>query len=211
MKHHLREPFKKENKEHVTSWVEYQKKERELLAELLKTSPRNTSQKGWWQWPWKTEPRGYQPCGELLFNSKHGAFSATSFECTIIASVGSEKPEGVRVEQKVKNEARAQVAAQRAITEDHVFPNIVSGIPEGTEVDVMTATSLIGHDPHLHLVSLNLDLPGTERSRDYYLHVIESFFRSCKQSGGELIELHCHQSWVITSISKPKCGRKCTG
>ena len=106
----------------------------------------------------------------------------------IIASVGDKQPHGsTKVKEKQRDDARYQAAAQRAIREGSVFPNTVPEIPEGLKIDLMNVSSLMRDDPTKELVSVNLDLPGTEQSRDYYLQMVKSFFSSCRQPGGELL------------------------
>ena len=130
-------------------------------------APQNTSQ--------------YQPCRDLLFDTKLGGFLARS-DCMFIASVGSERPADVKVEQKTSDINRAQ----RALKIHGHLPHTVTRLLQGTEVDLIVVSSLMRRDSRKELVSLNLDLPGRERSKDYYLQEMEKLIKECKKPGGEV-------------------------
>ena len=107
-------------------------------------------------------------------------------ECMIIVSVGSEYPVDMRVESKVKDEVRAR----QAVNAHGRLPDIV-GLPLGTEVDLNVISGLIRAAPRVELTDLQLDITGHQRSREYYLQAIRSFFTRCKQPGGETVITGC--------------------
>ena len=100
-----------------------------------------------------------------------------------IASVGSEHPASVKVQHKPSDTIRAQ----RALKTHGRLPHTVTRLPQGTEVDLIVVSSIMKRNPRTELVSLNLDLPGRERSRDYYLQEIEKIMRECDKPGGEVV------------------------
>ena len=100
-----------------------------------------------------------------------------------IASVGSEDPDCVKVEQKTSD----MIRAQRALKTHGRLPHTVTRLPQGTEVDLIVVSSLMQRDSRKELVSLNLDLPGRERSRGYYLQEMENLMKECKKPGGEVV------------------------
>ena len=171
----------------------HQRRERELLQELQKQEPKPKQRRPRQQK--KQEPSQesqgsvattqhtspYQPCGNLLFDIKFGGFVARS-DCMFIASVGSEHPAGVKVEHKPSDTIRAQ----RALKTHSRLPHTVTRLPQGTEVDLIVVSSIMRRDPRKELVSLNLDLPGRERSRDYYLQEMEKLMKECEKPGGEV-------------------------
>ena len=181
----------------------HQRMERELLLKLQKKQEPKPKQRR----PkpqMKQEPQGsvdttqdtseLQPYGDFVFDTKLGGFLARS-DCMFIASVGSEHPASVKVEHKPSDVIRAQHALK---TYDRL-PHTLTRLPQGTEVDLIVASSVMMHDPLKELVSLNLDLPGRERSRDYYLQEMEKFMKKCGKPGGEMVffcsnstQLHSH-------------------
>ena len=100
-----------------------------------------------------------------------------------IASVGSEHPASVKVQYKPSDTIRAQ----RALKIRGRLPHTVTRLPQGTEVDLIVVSNMMNQHPRLELVSLNLDLPGRERSRDYYLQEMEKIMRECDKPGGEVV------------------------
>ena len=168
----------------------HQRRERELLQELQKQEPKPKQRRPRQQEP-SQQPQGsvattqdtsrLQPCGDLLFHAKSGGFVARS-DCMFIASVGSEHPAGVKVEHKLSDMIRAQCTLKT----HGRLPHTVTRLPQGTEVDLIVVSSHMRHYPKWELVSLNLDLPGRERSRDYYLQEMEKFMKECKKTGGEV-------------------------
>ena len=169
----------------------HQRRERELLHELRKQQEPKPKQRRP-RHQKKQEPQGsvataqdtprFQPCGEFLFDTKYGGFLARS-DCMLIASVGSEHPASVKVEHKPND----MIRAQRALKTHGRLPHTVTRLPQGTEVDLVIVSSVMMRDPRKELVSLNLDLPGRERSRDYYLQEMEKLMKECEKPGGEVV------------------------
>ena len=100
-----------------------------------------------------------------------------------IASVGSEHQASVKVEHKPSD----MIRAERALKTHSRLPHTVTRLPQGTEVDLIVVSSLMMRDPLKELVSLNLDAPGREHSRDYYLQEMEKFMKECEKPGGEVV------------------------
>ena len=170
----------------------HQRMERELLQELQKQEPKPKQRRPRHQKKQEVpqDPQGrvatthhtsiFQPSGDLLFDTEYGGFLARS-DCMFIASVGSEHPAGVKVEHKPSDTIRAQRALKTHIR----LPHTVTRLPQGTEVDLIVVSSIMRCHPRHELVSLNLDLPGREHSRDYYLQEMEKLMKECEKPGGE--------------------------
>ena len=124
----------------------------------------------------------FQPRGDLLFDTKYGGYLARS-DCMFIASVGSEHPAGTKVEYK-PSQSYQDIKIHSSLS------HTVTGLPHGTKVDLIIVSSLIMRNPRTDLVSINLDLPGTERSRDYYLQEMEKLMKECEKPGGEVVFIY---------------------
>ena len=97
-------------------------------------------------------------------------------------SVGSEFPAGVQVQPRVRDPAHAERATQ---IHGHL-PPIVAGLHEEAAADLMAAASLELQSITSDLVRLCLDVPGKQRSKEYYLKTIKEFIKHCQQPMGML-------------------------
>ena len=95
----------------------------------------------------------------------------------MIVSVGSEFPAGVQIQPRVRDPARAERATQ---IHGHL-PPIVAGLHKEAAADLMATASLELHNINSDLVQLCLDIPGKQRSKEYYLKTIGEFFKHCQQ------------------------------
>ena len=153
----------------------HQRRERELLLELQK-KPEGKP-------PTPKKPKVQElPQEPHQFSAIQGTF-VTSSDCMLIASVGTERSPGTKVACKLSDNDRAQ----RALKVHGRLPPTPIKLPVGTEVDLVIVSRLIREHPRKKLVSLRLDIPGRERSRDYYLQEMEKFLKECEKPGGEIL------------------------
>ena len=151
-------------------------KERELLQELKRMKGVERKQ--------PTPPTGehYVWSRGMRYDIKLGYVHGNTSETVIVVSVGSEFPTGVQVQPRVKSPALAKRAIQ---TYGHL-PPIVTGLHEEAAADLMARASLRLQSPNADLVRLCLDVPGKQRSKEYYLKTIEEFLKHCQQPVGML-------------------------
>ena len=118
----------------------------------------------------------------MRYNTKNGHVAGNTVESLILVSVGSEFPAGIQVQPRERSPALAEKAIQ---TYGHL-PPIVTGLHEEAAADLMTRASLQLQTPNTDLVRLCLDVPGKQRSKEYYLKTIEEFLKHCQQPVGML-------------------------
>ena len=159
---------------------EIELKERELLQELKRMKGVEGRK--------PTPPAGerYVQSRGIRYHMKFGAVGGNTAEAMIMVSVGSEFPAGVQVQPRVRDPARAERATQ---THGHL-PPIVAGLHEEAAADLMATASLQLQTCNYDLVRLCLDVPGKQRSKEYYLKTIEEFIKHCQQPGGIYVESH---------------------
>ena len=155
---------------------ELELKERELLQELKRMKGVEGRK--------PTPPAGehYVLSRGIRYNIKYGAVGGNTGETMIMVSVGSEFPAGVQVQPRVRDPARAERATQ---IHGHL-PPIVVGLHEEAAADLMAIASLQLQTCSNDLVRLCLDVPGKQRSKEYYLKTIEEFIKHCQQPAGML-------------------------
>ena len=98
----------------------------------------------------------------------------------ILVSVGDEYPVDVMVSHRIKNPSLTKKAKE-------TFPSLplaVPGLHEEAAADLMAAASMNMKDPFGTVVQLLLDLPSMQRSKQYYLEKIETFFQNCQEPFG---------------------------
>ena len=100
----------------------------------------------------------------------------------ILVSVGSESPPGIKVQSRVKDPARAE----KAIEIYGQLPLKVTGLHEEAAADLMAAASLRLQSSTSDVVRLCLDVPEKQRSKQYYLKIMEKFIEQCQQPVGML-------------------------
>ena len=118
----------------------------------------------------------------IRYNMKYGCVGGNTGEVMMVVSVGSECPAGVSVQPRVRDPALAKRVFQ---THGHL-PSTVTGLHEEAAADLMARASLELRDGTGDLVRLCLDVPGKQRSKQYYLNTIEEFLKHCKQPAGML-------------------------
>ena len=118
----------------------------------------------------------------IRYNTVLGNVSGSTREVMILVSVGSEFPAGLQVERRVRDPA----IAEKAINTYGRLPSIVTGLHDEVAADLMATASLVLHSSvtNTDLVCLYLDVPGKQRSKQYYLQAIEKFFKHCQQPLG---------------------------
>ena len=131
-----------------------------------------------------TPPTGeyYVVSRGIRYSVKHGAVGGNTGETMVVVSVGSECPAGVSVQPRVRDPALAEKAFQ---THGHL-PSTVTGLHEEAAADLMAMASMYLQCPTVDVVRLCLDVPGKQRSKQYYLNTIEEFLKHCKQPVGML-------------------------
>jgi len=149
-------------------------KEKELLQELKRMKGVEGKQ------PTPLTGKHFGWSRGMRYNMKYGCVNGDTRESLILVSEGSEFPAGVQVQPRERNPALAKRAVQ---TYGHL-PPIVTGLHEEAAADLMARASLRLRDCCTDLVRLCLDVPGKQRSREYYLNTIEEFFKDCQQPAG---------------------------
>ena len=131
-----------------------------------------------------TPPTGehYMWSRGMRYSMKRGAVGGNTGEALILVSVGSEFPTGVQVQSRMRSPA----LAKRAVQTYGYLPPIVTGLHEEAAADLMARASLELQDSSGDLVHLCLDVPGKQRSKEYYLKTIEEFLKHCQQPVGML-------------------------
>ena len=116
----------------------------------------------------------------IRYNMKYGGTGDNTCEVLVVVSVGSECPAGVSVQPRVRDPALTERAFQ---THGHL-PSTVTGLHEEAAADLMARANIELQDSTSDLVRLCLDVPGKQRSKQYYLNTIEEFLKHCKQPLG---------------------------
>ena len=122
----------------------------------------------------------YVECRGIRYNTRRGDVSGNKSEDMILVSVGNEFPPDVVVKQRIKNPALAVKATQTF----GLLPSTVPGLHEEAAADLMATASVGMKVPNRTIVQLCLDVPMTQRSKQYYLKKIEEFLKNCKQPVG---------------------------
>ena len=140
------------------------------------------------------EPRGgvgehLIEVGGLKYNRFYGAVSGEDTgQCMILVSVGDEYPVDLVVSQRIKNPSLAIKS----------LPLAVPGLHEEAAADLMAAASVKLKDPFGTVVQLLLDLPSMQRSKQYYLEKIETFFQNYQEPFGM-----CFDVVMLTDFFSP--------
>ena len=160
---------------------QHEDKERELLWELKRMKGVEGRK--------PTPPTGdhYVESRGIRYHMKRGEVNGNTVEVMILVSVGSEVPAGVQVQPRVRDPA----LAEKAIQTHGQLPPIVTGLHEEAAADLMATASLRLQDSSGDLVHLCLDVPGKQRSKEYYLNTIEEFLKHCQQPVGMLHPMSC--------------------
>ena len=160
---------------------QHEDKERELLQELKRMKGVEGRKPTPYTADHYVESRG------IRYNMKLGGTGDNTGEVMILVSVGSEFPAGVQVQPRVRDPA----LAEKAIQTHGRLPPIVTGLHEEAAADLMARASLRLQNSSADLVRLCLDVPGKQRSKEYYLNTIEEFLKHCQQPVGMLHPMSC--------------------
>ena len=118
----------------------------------------------------------------LVYNLERGEIYGGTSETMILVSVGSTFPAGIKVQPRVPD----PVLADRAIKTHGSLPPLATGLHKEAAADLMATASLRLLAPNTDLVRLCLDVPGKQRSKQYYLNTIAEFLKHCQKSVGKL-------------------------
>ena len=122
----------------------------------------------------------------------------------VIVSVGSKHPPGVRVEERVRDKARATCAFK---TYGKVPRPIASlQISRETAADLKVVSSHVQKSVTLRDISLKLDVPNMQRPKEYYITAIANFLKQCRQPGGMYTSYAAGNSTLCTQL-RPYCNR----
>ena len=150
--------------------------ERELLQELKRMKGVEGKQ------PIPLTGKHYIESRGINYNLNLGAIGGNTSKTMILASVGSEFPAGIKVQPRVPN----PTLADRAVSTYGCLPPIVTGLHKEAAADLMATASVMLQMPNADLVRLCLDVPGKQRSKQYYLNTIEEFLKHCQKPAGKL-------------------------
>ena len=124
--------------------------------------------------------------GGLRYSRLNGALSGEDTgQSMILVSVGDEYPVDMIVSYRIKNPSLTKKSKE-------TFPSLplaVPGLHEEAAADLMAAASMNMKDPFGTVVQLLLDLPSMQRSKQYYLEKIETFFQNCQEPFGMFYDL----------------------
>ena len=118
----------------------------------------------------------------LNYNRKRGGVEGNKTEVMILVSVGDEYPADLVVSRRIKNPSLAEKATKTFGS----LPVVVPGLHEEAAADLMAAASTQLKSPNLSVVQILVDVPMMQRSKQYYLKKIETFFQNCKEQAGML-------------------------
>ena len=125
---------------------------------------------------------GYVGVGGLRYGTKHGAVGGNTIEVMMLVSVGDEYPADVVVSHQI----RKPTMAEKATKTFGSLPSIVPGLHTEAAADLMaTASTDIMRSCNISVVQLLLDVPSMQRSKQYYLNKIETFFQNCNEPVGK--------------------------
>ena len=117
----------------------------------------------------------------IRYDMEFGGTGGNTNETMVLVSVGSEFPAGIKVQPRVPNPA----LADRAVSTYGCLPPITTFL-QGAAADLMATASVKLQTPNADLVRLCLDVPGKQRSKQYYLNTIEEFVKHCEKPLGKL-------------------------
>ena len=103
----------------------------------------------------------------------------------ILVSVGSEFPADIQVQHRVRNPA----LAERAVQMYGHLPPIVTELHKEAAADLMASASTRLQACTTDLIRICLDVPGKQRSRQYYLYAIENFLKNCHYPVGTFVHI----------------------
>ena len=119
----------------------------------------------------------YVEAGGLRYNTITGSVAGNTGEAMILVSVGDEYPAELVVSHRISNPS----LADRAIKTFGSLPSIVPGLHTEAAADLMATASSYILSHCISVVQLLLDVPSMQRSKQYYLNKIETFFQNCQE------------------------------
>ncbi|CAI8045980.1 hypothetical protein GBAR_LOCUS25422 [Geodia barretti] len=113
----------------------------------------------------------------LMYNTKKGAVGGNTIEVLILASVGDKYPADLVAIQRIGDTSLTEQATKKF----GLLPVEVPGLHKETAADLMAAASTQMNSPNMSVVQILLDIPMVQRSKQFYLKKIETFFQNCKE------------------------------
>ena len=117
----------------------------------------------------------------MLLNPHFGGLRSRK-DVMMIVSVGTKHPPGVRVEERVRDKARATRAFRTYGKLPHQIASLQ--ISRETAADLKVVSSHVQKSVLTRDISLKLDLPAKQRPKEYYITAIANFLKLCSQPGG---------------------------
>jgi len=127
----------------------------------------------------------------MIFDHHWGGQTARK-DVMMIVSVGTNHPPGVRVEERVRDKARAAHAFRTYGKLPHQIASLQ--ISQETAADLKVASFHIQKSITTRDISLKLNVPAMQRPKEYYITAIANLLKQCRQpaAGG-----------MFTSFSAP--------
>ena len=155
--------------------------ERELLLEIKKMNGAVKKQ--------LSVPVGekYVEFGGLRYNRENGSAEGNTGKVMMLVSVGDEYPADVVVSHRIRNPTMAEKATKTFGS----LPSIVPGLHTEAAADLMATASTNMRSCSSSVVQLLLDVPSMQRSKQYYLNKIETFFQNFQERFGKYCISQC--------------------
>ena len=117
----------------------------------------------------------------LRYNRKNGSAAGNTREVMMLVSAGDEYPADVAVSNRIRNPTMAEKATKTFGS----LPSIVPGLHREVAADLMATASTEMRNCVGSVVQLLLDVPSMQRSKQYYINKIETFFQNCQECFGK--------------------------
>jgi len=166
-------PKRKHRYQKQLSSVEHERMEEKILCLLTE---RNTSL--------KPAALSEEDSEGMIFDRHWGGHTSRK-DVMMIVSVGTKHPPGVRVAERVRDKVRAT----RAFRTYGKLPRKVASlqISRETTADLKVVSSYLQKSISLRNICLKLDVPDTQRPKEYYITAIANLLKQCRQPGGMYI------------------------
>ena len=135
----------------------------------------------------------------MIFSHQRGDLVARR-DVMVIVSVGSKHPPGVRVEERVRDKARATRAFEMYGKPPRQIASLQ--ISRETAADLKVVSSHVQNSITSRDVSIKLDDPDMQRPKEYYITAIANFLKECRQPGG-MYTLHAAGNSTLCTQLRP--------
>ena len=119
--------------------------------------------------------------GGLTYDTHYGTAQGDKAEVLMLVSAGDEYPADVVVSHRIRKQSLAKKAEKMFGS----LQSIVPGLHTEAAADLMATASADMRSCNISVVQLLLDVPSMQRSKQYYLNKIETFFQNCQEPVGE--------------------------